>query len=181
MTQTLLEFEKKLTDQDHDKYITTSKFDSIAAKGFNARLAQTNLVTKTDFDDEWKSLNQKVTTNTSKHLLVENELKKLKTLDSSYFRGKSYFEEDITQNYLVFQPIHRYFKRVNNSGYILSWKSKGLSDETIKSPPTSDDSLILVLNIYGSKARVKFTGSCLKQEEITYSWKNNKHLHCLWT
>ena len=52
MAQTLLEFEKKLTDQDHDKYITTSKFDSIAAKGFNARLAQTNLVTKTDFDDE---------------------------------------------------------------------------------------------------------------------------------
>ena len=43
--------------------------------------------------------------NQSKHLLVENKLKKLKTFDSSYFVGKSHFEEDGTQNYLVFQPI----------------------------------------------------------------------------
>ena len=46
-----------------------------------------------------------MTTNTAKHLLDENELKKLKTLGSSYFTGKSYFEEDDTQNYLVFQPM----------------------------------------------------------------------------
>ena len=50
--------------------------------------------------------------NKTKHLLVENELKKLKTFDSIYFRGKSHFEEDGTQNYLVFQPIRRNFKRV---------------------------------------------------------------------
>ena len=34
-----------------------------------------------------------------KYLLVETELKKLKTFDSSYFIGKSYFEEDGAQNY----------------------------------------------------------------------------------
>ena len=34
-------------------------------------------------------------------LLQINELKKLKTFDSSYFIGKSHFEEDSTQNYLV--------------------------------------------------------------------------------
>ena len=38
-----------------------------------------------------------------KHLLVENELNKLKNFDSSYFRGKSNFEEGGTKNYLVFQ------------------------------------------------------------------------------
>ena len=54
--------------------------------------------------------------------------------DSIYFRGKSHFEEDGTQNYLVFQPMCRYFKRVGNSDYILEWKSKGLSEESIKSP-----------------------------------------------
>ena len=48
--------------------------------GFNARLAQTDLVTKTDFDDELKSLNQKITINKSKHLLVVNKLKKIKHL-----------------------------------------------------------------------------------------------------
>ena len=48
--------------------------------------------------------------------MVENELKKLQKFDSSYFRGKSYFEEDGTQNYLVFQPKYRYFKRVSGVG-----------------------------------------------------------------
>ena len=72
-----------------------------------------------------------VTSNKSMHLLVENELKKLNTLHSSYFIGKSHFEEDGTQNYLVFQPINRYFKMIANRK-ISSWKCKGLSDESIK-------------------------------------------------
>ena len=78
----------------------------------------------TDFDDKLKSLNQKVNSNKTKHLLVENELKKLETFDSIYFRGKSYFEEDGTQNYLVFQAMFRYCKRVVNSDYILEWNLK---------------------------------------------------------
>ena len=58
-----------------------------------------NLMTKTDFDDKLKHLNQKINSNKTKHLLVENELKKLQTFDSIYFRGESHFEEDGTQNY----------------------------------------------------------------------------------
>ena len=53
------------------------------------------------------SLNRKITSNKSKNLLVQNELKKLKTCDSSYFIGKSYFEENDTQNYLLIQPMER--------------------------------------------------------------------------
>ena len=72
--------------------------------------------------------------NKTKHLLVENELKKLQTFDSSYFIGKIRFEEDGNQIYLVFQPMHKYFKMINNcSNYVLEWKSKGLSDKSIKS------------------------------------------------
>ena len=62
-----------------------------------------------------------MTSNKTKHLFVENELKKLKTFDSSYFIGKSHFEEDGTKNWLVFQPIYRYFKQiigVGNGNYI---------------------------------------------------------------
>ena len=55
-------------------------------------------------------LTEKITPNKSKHLLVQNELKKLKTFDSSYFIGKSHFEEDGAQNEIVFQPMYRYFK-----------------------------------------------------------------------
>ena len=103
----------------------------MAAVVFNARLAQANLVTKTDFDAKLSSLNRKITANKSKHLLVENELNKLKTFDSSYFIGKSHFEEDGTQDYLVFQPMYRYFKQiagVGNDSYIYYWQFKGLSD-----------------------------------------------------
>ena len=55
------------------------------------------------------SLNRKITQNKTKQLLVENELNKLKTFDSGYFIGKSHFEEDVTQNYLVYQPLNNYF------------------------------------------------------------------------
>ena len=116
-------------------------------------------MTKTDFDAKLSSLNRKITTNKSKHLLVQNELNKLKTFDFSYFIGKSHFGEDGTQNYLVFQPMYRYFKMITNTDYVSSWKSKGLSAETIKPPATSDNGLTPALNYYGTKTRVKFTGT----------------------
>ena len=63
-------------------------------------LVQDHLITKTDFDAKLPTPNRKITSNKSKHLLVKNELKKLKTFEfeSSYFIGKSHFEEDGTQN-----------------------------------------------------------------------------------
>ena len=65
-------------------------------------------------------------------MLVKNELKKLKTLDLSYFIGKSHFGEDGTQNYLVFQPMYRYFKKISGKDdRILWWKSKALSEVKI--------------------------------------------------
>ena len=127
------------------------------------------MITKTDFDAKLSSLNRKITQNKSKHLLVENELNKLKTFDSSYFIGKSHFEEDGTQNYLVFQPLNKYFKVITNTEYFSSWRSKGLSAESIKPPTTSDNSLTSELNYYDTKIRVKFTGGCLKQPKMSYT------------
>ena len=46
--------EKKITDHSHKKYITTPEFNNLAARGFNARLAKANLITKTDLDTELK-------------------------------------------------------------------------------------------------------------------------------
>ena len=76
--------------------------------------------------------------------------------------GKSHFEKDETQNYFAFQPLNKYFEVITNTVYISSWKSKGLSAESIKPPTTSDNSLTAALNYYGTKVSVKFTGSCLK-------------------
>ena len=70
------EIEKKNTDHDHDKYITTQEVNKIMSKSFAARSAQANLaskndnvalVKKTDFDDKLKNLNKKVTRNKAKH------------------------------------------------------------------------------------------------------------------
>ena len=124
------------------------------------------MITKIEFDAKLSTLNREITANKSKHLLAENELNKLKTFNSSYFIGKSHFEEDVTQNYLVFQPINKYFKVVANTDYVSSWKSKGLSTETIKPPKTSDNSLTPAVSYYGTKTKVKFTGTCLKQPKI---------------
>ena len=57
---------------------------------------------------------------------------------------------------------------IANTQYISSWKSKGLSAETIKPPATSDNSLTPALSYYGTKTREQFIGSCLKQPKISY-------------
>ena len=45
------EIENKLNNHNHDKYITTPEFNTLAADVFNARLARADLVAKTNFDN----------------------------------------------------------------------------------------------------------------------------------
>ena len=92
----------KLGNHNYGKCIDTSKFNILAANVFNARLAQANLITKTDLDAKLSSLNKKINKNKADHLIIKNELNKLKAFSSGYFIGKSHFEEDGLQNYLVF-------------------------------------------------------------------------------
>ena len=178
----ITEIEKKLTSHDHNKYITTPEFNKLSAEVFDARLKLADLVTKTDFDDKLKSLNQKINSNKAKHLLVENELNKLKTLDLSYFKDKSHFEEDGTQNYLVFQLMSRYLKTIAgvcNGNYIYYWESKGLSEEKISSIKTSNRSITPNLSYYSTK-RVEFNGSCLKQDKITFNHRKIVNIYIVY-
>ena len=111
---------------------------------------------------------------------IENEFKKLKTLDFGYYIGKSHFEEDGAQNYLVFQSIHRYFKTTNTK-YISSRKSKRLSDEPIILFVTSDNSLTPLIDHYGIKIRVKINASSLKQSNtLTYSYGANVNIYIVY-
>ena len=84
--------------------------------------------------------------------------------------GKSHFEEDSVQNYLVFQPLNKYFKVITNANtkYISSWQSKELSDESIKPAATSNYKLNRKVNYYGTKTRLEFRG-CLKQDKSTFN------------
>ena len=85
-------------NHNHDKYITTPEFDKFTAEVFDARLARTNLMTKTEFDTKLISTNKKINWNKTKHVLVKNEFKKLQTSDSSYCQGKNHFEENGTKS-----------------------------------------------------------------------------------
>ena len=52
--------------------------------------------------------------------------------------------------------------------YVSEWKSKGLYNESFKAISITDKSLNPTLNYNGTKTRVKFTGSCLQKQKITY-------------
>ena len=95
----ITKIENKLNNYNYDKYITTPELNTLAADAFNARLARANLETKTYFNNTVSSLDGKIAANRAKDESMKNELKKLKTFDSSYFVGKSHFEEDGTQCY----------------------------------------------------------------------------------
>ena len=73
---------------------------------------------------------------------IENNVRQLQAYDLSYFKGKQYFGEGSgKQNYLVFFSMRKYFKLnsiVNVIDRVLSWRSKGISNESIK-PPTSSN------------------------------------------
>ena len=63
----------------------------------------------------------------------------------------------------------RYFKRIAGVGigdYIYYWKSKEFSDERINSMKMLNHSITPNLDYYGTKARVEFNGSCLKQDKL---------------
>ena len=80
---------------------------------------------------------------------------------------KSCYSDDATQNYLVFQTVYRYFKTVSaNDSNILSWKSQGLSDESIKPSTTSKEMLNPIVDCVGTKVRVIFNGDCLNKKKL---------------
>ena len=69
----------------------------------------------------------------------------------------------------MFQPLNKYFKVIVNTKYISSRKSRGLSDENITASTTSDYKLNPQLNYFGTKARLAFRGTCLKQDGSTFN------------
>ena len=44
----------------HDKYITTSEFSKLTTENITARLAEANIVIKTDFDAQLVIFNKKI-------------------------------------------------------------------------------------------------------------------------
>ena len=85
---------------------------------------------------------------------------KLQATDLNYFRGKSHLE--LRWHAKSFFVLIRYLKN-GNIDDISVWKSKGLSDESIKPPTAFNKSLAPAINHINTKSRVKFILTCLKQ------------------
>ena len=71
----ITEIENKLNDRNHDKYITTPEFNTLVAGVFNTRVAQANLVAKSNFDNTVSSLDSKIAANKKKTSQLKMNLK----------------------------------------------------------------------------------------------------------
>ena len=59
-------------------------------------------------------------------------------------------------------------------------QSKGLPNESIKPPTTTNNILTPELNYYGTKTKVKFTGSCLKQSSHIFTHKKVVNIYIVY-
>ena len=99
-----------------------------------------------------------------------------------FFIDQSYFNNDGSQYFLIFQPTIKTSTILPGfMNKISEWKSKGLSNEKIKPPVTVDKSLSPKLPwINESRIRLRFTGSSLRQEFPTFTSRNVVNLFILY-
>ena len=107
-------------------------------------------------------------------------MEKLQTSDLSHFLGKHFFDDDGSQKCVVFQPVLLYLKITTtaNNYRTLESKSKEFSNEIIKPLTSADNSLAPFMNSFdNSNIELKFKRSCLKQDEITFTYRNVVNLY----
>ena len=72
----------------------------------------------------------------------------------------------ILQNYLVFVLANKYFKFFSGNQEIYSWKSKGMSEESIENKTTSENTFALTLVSFYPLSHAKVAGNCLVNNTI---------------
>ena len=96
------------------------------------------------------------------------------------FNVAKYFPSDELQNYLIFVWSRQLQFLSSNTPKILSWKSTGISEESIKNQPTADISFIPKLIDNYLIRKVKFNANCLRQDSISSIHKNVVNLYTLY-
>ena len=129
------------------------------------------LVKKTDHNTRVAEIDTKVSNLDGRIVKSKNEFVKNILEDAALlFLGNTMFDGgDGFLVCLIFQPVHKYIKIIANAKRISEWKSKGLSDESIKPFPTSDNNLIPLIDYYGYYIRLKLNGSILRQAKVSYT------------
>ena len=93
------------------------------------------MISKTDFDNKLTRCDRKITSNKTKYLKEQQKLNSLITNDYNFFLGWMYFtSNDWSQNTFVYQPKldTLELKKDKDIDYVLSWKSKGVSNSELK-------------------------------------------------
>ena len=107
-----------------------------------------NFVKKTDFDNKLKD----VTSNKNELNELSKKVKAISTKGLtkdlinkfSILNGAKYFSLIIFQNYLAFIPTKKYIKYFSGTTRVESWKSNGMSEESIGNITKSDSNYALV-------------------------------------
>ena len=107
---------------NHDKYITTRKFNKLTGEHFAAKLKQANLLATTAFDNKLTSYNRRITSNKTKYLEFQMKLDSLITNDYRFFLDRMFStSNDGSQNTFAYQPTLDTLELKENKGtdYVL--------------------------------------------------------------
>ena len=147
----------------------------------NKILDVSSFVKKTDYNTKVAEIDTKVSSLEVKIAKNKNLLEKVGAGVFLYISENILFDGgDGSPSYLIFQPVHKCIKNFANTRNISEWKSKGLSDESIKPFPTSDNSLTPSIDYYSYKIRVKFNGSILRQPKVSYTHGNIVNIYIVY-
>ena len=85
----------------------------------------------------------------------------------SILNGAKYFSSGIFQNYLVFIPAIKHIKYFHGTTQIYSWKSNGMSEESIENITKSDSNFAPNFVDHHSLPDINFNGHCLIKNNIS--------------
>ena len=141
---------------DHARYITTSEFNNVSDSIFDTKLKKTNLATFSHVNAISQCTNKN-----------KEKIKKLQTLDLSYFLGKLFLGDNGFQNMFVCQPKFSTidFKQENEEYKVSAWIPKGVNSSNI----LPLHKLLPTIKYYDHKIGLQFNNAVL----VT----GNKQLH----
>ena len=85
----------------------------------------------------------------------------------SILKGEKYFSSRIFQNYLVFILVIKCIKYFHGTTQIYSWKSNGMSEESIENITKSDSNFAPNFVDHHSLRDINFNGHCLIKNNIS--------------
>ena len=85
----------------------------------------------------------------------------------SILNGAKYFSLGIFQNYLVFIPAIKHIKYFHGTTQIYSWKSNGMSEESIENITKSDSNFAPTFVDHYLVPDMNFNGHCLIKSNIS--------------